>query len=391
MNITLVCMMHKSLHDHCKNDKIMSMKIVDKIEDKLNKDVSARLLMKIVLLLVIVWLCIQTAAVWGWIANRIWTIICPFVIGFVIAYILRTPISWGEKHHIKRGVMVAICYIVILLFFAWILSSIIPLLLSRMSDFINSIISGVNWLYDKYNTLADNSTQSVWVKEIVVNATDSLRDLGSLVPELSNSIPEILNSAIGTITNGIFALIISIFMCIGWDKIRYEIIRLSRRISRTCFECVLAVNDQVSSYIRSLLILMVIKFFEYSIVYLLIGHTDWMILALMTSISLLVPYIGPTIVNCIGILTALTIPGGRVILLIILIIVLSQVDEYVIAPLVHSHNTAVTPLWALFSIFASSALLGVPGLIIAIPAFLAIRVVYMKLHFIRPEDEDLHS
>ena len=74
-------------------------------------------------------------------------------------------------------------------------------------------------------------------------------------------------------------------------------------------------------------------------------------------------------------------------LLIILIVVLSQVDEYVIAPLVHSHNTSVTPLWALFSIFAFSGLFGIVGLVIAIPGYLALRVIYLKIRSFDPVED----
>ena len=354
------------------------MKIIERFEEKLNKDIPTIALLKIVLILLIVFLVIKTGTFWSWLVEKAWSILSPFAIGFVIAYILKTPIAFGEKHHIKRGVMVCICYACILLFLTWLIMSIVPMVFNRLGDFINSIIGGVNWLSGRYAEYSSNNPNNTWVLSLVQQATKSLKDLSSLVPEVSNMIPSLLNNAIGSITKGLFALIISIFMCIGWERIRFQILLLSRRISTMCYDCVLSINEEVSSYIRSLMILMVIKFLEYSLVYLLIGHEDWLILALMTSISLLIPYIGPTIVNCIGILTALSISSGRVIVLILLIVILSQVDEYVIAPLVHSHNTAVTPLWALFSIFAGSALLGVPGLIIAIPSFLVIRVILMK-------------
>ncbi len=354
------------------------MKIIERLEEKINKDITASTLLKVALLLLIVFLCIQTRSFWTWLANKAWVILSPFVLGFVIAYILKTPIAFGEKHHIKRGAMVCICYIGIFVFLAWLIMSIVPMVFNRLGDFINSIIAGVNWLSIRYTEYSSNNPNNTWVLALVQQATKSLKDLSSLIPEISNMLPTLLNNAIGSLTNGLFAIIISIFMSIGWEKIRFQILLLSRRVSKMCFDCVVSINEEVSSYIHSLMILMLIKFVEYALVYLLIGHADWWILALMTSISLLIPYIGPTIVNCIGILTSLSISGGRVILLILLIVILSQVDEYVIAPLVHSHNTAVTPLWALFSIFTGNALLGITGLIIAIPSFLAIRVIVLK-------------
>lgn len=365
--------------NHVKNDKMVSMKLRDRFEEALAKDGSITLLVKVVLILLVILLVLKTGSVWNFIWTKFLAIFSPFIIGFVIAYILRSPIEWGEKHHIKKGIMIAICYVIIFLFVTWLISSIVPLIISRCSDFINSMIAGVNWLIDFYSDFTSSSADHTWLLSIVDQATKSLESLSDIIPEATNSIPQLLSSAMSTTTNGIFAIIISIFMCIEWEKIVGAIVSISKKISDTCYECVLDINLEVSSYIKSLLILMLIKFVEYSIVYLIIGHEDWMILSLMTSLSLLIPYVGPTIVNCIGILTAISIPGGKVIILIILIVVLSQVDEYIIAPLVHSHNTSVTPLWALFSIFTGSALFGVFGLIIAIPAFLAIKVIIHKI------------
>lgn len=356
------------------------MRLVEKVEAVLNKDGTIGILVRIVLLLLVILLFLKTGAFWNWIWTKLLAIFSPFLIGFVIAYILRSPINFGVRHHIKKGIMITICYLVIFVFIVWLVSTIVPMILSRTGDFINSMIAGVNWLTSKYAEFTNYSTDHAWLLSIVDEATASLENLSSLIPEATNSIPQLLSNAIGTTTTIIFAVIISIFMCIEWEKITTSILRIARGISKECFSCVLDVDVEVSSYIKSLLVLMIIKFFEYSLVYLIIGHEDWMILALMTSISLLIPYLGPTIVNCIGILTAIAIPGGKVIILIILIVVLSQVDEYVIAPLVHSHNTAVTPLWALFSIFTGSALFGIFGLIIAIPAYLAIKVIYDRFH-----------
>ena len=174
-------------------------------------------------------------------------------------------------------------------------------------------------------------------------------------------------------------------MCFEWHSIKYYIKRICGNISCLLSSCLTVIDYEVGSYIHSLLILMIIRFFEYSLVYLIVGHHDWMILALLTSISLLIPYLGPTVVNCLGILTALTLPVSRVLLLITFIMVLSFVDEYVIAPLVHAHNTGVTPLWSLFSIFAGGTLFGAVGIIVAIPVYLSLRAVYRV--FIHKEEE----
>jgi predicted PurR-regulated permease PerM len=67
-----------------------------------------------------------------------------------------------------------------------------------------------------------------------------------------------------------------------------------------------------------------------------------------------------------------------VFILIAMICVLSQLDEYVITPMVHSRNLNMSPLWSLFSIFCASTLFGFGGFVIAIPCYLVIRVIIRK-------------
>lgn len=351
------------------------MKILNELENKLNHDIQLRFLMKVALFFVIVWLFMETASLWKSVVQTGWSIVCPFVIGFVMAYILRQPIVWFEKRKVSRKIMIPILYFVILTFILWLLSTLIPLVLSRSVNLLNSMIGGLNWIYERI-AMASAQGAPEWFSSFVDSIITALRDAKTVLPALSDAIPVLLQSAVTFITNSIFALIVSVFMGFQWENICKSIVSLTSKVSMRFSRCTFAINEKVGEYIHSILILMMIRFFEYSIVYLVVGHPDWMILALLTSISLLIPYLGPTVINCIGILTSFTLSGTQVMLLVFFIVVLSFVDEYVIAPLVHSHNTGVSPLWTLFSIFAGGVLFGPIGIVIAIPVYLMIRTIY---------------
>lgn len=347
------------------------------IQEKLKDDVSMQVLVKLVLLFVVVLLIQSTAVFWKTLFGVIWRIIKPFFIGFVIAFVLKAPVKFAETRGIPRRVTVPVIYICILLFLFWIVVTLVPMITARSSDLINSLIGGINWIYETLNNMSGYGMPP-WITGSITEAVNALSGFQSFLPNLSASVPHMVTSAISTLTTSVFAVIISIFMCFEWEKIRFTVLRLCHRVSRKMYDSAIMINEELSDYVRSLLTLMLIRFFEYILVYVIVGHPDWLILALLTSISLIVPYIGPTIINTIGIITALTLEPGKIILLISLILVLSNVDEYVISPLVHARNTNVTPLWALFSIFAGNAIAGVGGIIAAIPVFLIIRILLLS-------------
>lgn len=353
------------------------MKIVDNIEKKISEDISLRNLLKVALIFVIVWLALQTGSFWGSLLGTVWAICRPFALGFVFAYILIEPITWGKQKGIPGKIMTAVVYAAILLLLFWLLSSLIPMMINRASDFISALIDGMNQISTKISSLNKHS-DTQWLNTIVNQAVDGLKNAQGFIPELSKTLPDMLHQMMDSITVFILAVVISIFMCTGWDKIRSFVDETSLKISDTFHAAVFDVNHEIRTYVRSLLILMIIKAIEYSLIYLVCGHPDWLILALLTAISLFIPYVGPTIINLIGILTSLAFPGTHTVLLIIILVVMSNVDAYVIEPMVHSHNTAVTPLWALFSIFAGGVIAGAPGIIISIPVFLSIRILVKK-------------
>jgi len=173
----------------------------------------------------------------------------------------------------------------------------------------------------------------------------------------------------------VITIIVSIYMCFSWKNIEAVIYNFAKRLGNRAIRNIKAVDVEIGTYVRSLLVLIVIKFLEYALMYYLAGHKDWLLVSLLTALGLIVPYIGPMIGNTVGILTALTMPQRNVIILLVCIVVLSQLDAYIIEPLVHSRNVKISPLWALFSIYAGGILAGGLGVMVAIPAYLAVRTI----------------
>ena len=359
------------------------MSFIARLTEKLRDDLSVRGLIRIVLLLLVVLLLQLTAGFWSGLLRKVWYCIRPFVIGFVIAYIMHDAIGFGEKHGISRKIMIPALYLLLLGLLIWLASSLIPMRINRLSDFMNSLIGAVRWIrsfvYEHYTGDAS------WVTQMFDASIETLTDVKGLIPGVSSALPELVSTALGTLIITLLSMIISIFMCFEWEKIRYYTVLITRRISRQFYECVFEIDEEISDYLRSMAALMVIRSVEYSLLYLLVGHPDWLILGIASSVSLIIPYVGPTSVNVIGILTALQLPYSSILILIGMIMLLSQLDEYVITPMVHSRNLKLSPLWTLFSIFCASTLLGFAGFVTAVPGYLVVRVILRR--YFKDEEE----
>lgn len=350
------------------------MDFLSRIFERLKDDLSVRGLIRLVLILMAVFLLQNTFGFLRGIVLSVWGVIRPFFLGFVIAYILHRPLRYLDDHHISRKITVPVIYTVLIGIFLLLVAKLIPMLFARTSDFINTMISSVQWLRQTMES-AYPGEAGAWINTLAESSLDALMDFKALIPSVTSALPNVLTGTFSALLVGLISMIISIFMCFEWDQIRYHIVRFTLGISRRFYRIVFAVNDEITDYLRSMIILMAIRFVEYSLLYLLVGHPDWLILGVATSLSLIVPYVGPTAVNTVGILSALNLQPFNVIMLVVMIVILAQIDEYVITPMVHSHNLNLSPLWILFSIFASSALFKVAGFVLAVPLYLIIRVV----------------
>ena len=68
-------------------------------------------LINILILMLLLLLLDATSTTWGGIVSSIWLVIKPFVIAFIIAFVLNPFIGWIQKYVKNRGVSVGLVYI----------------------------------------------------------------------------------------------------------------------------------------------------------------------------------------------------------------------------------------------------------------------------------------
>ena len=124
---------------------------------------------------------------------------------------------------------------------------------------------------------------------------------------------------------------------------------------------------------------MIISVFEYTIAYTIIGHPNAILLGSLAMIANLIPYFGGIINNVVAAVTAFVISPTLFFRTIIVFVVLSMVDGYVINPIVYGKTNKVHPLVVIMSVFAGGILFGILGIIISLP--LAIIIITTIQYF----------
>ena len=182
---------------------------------------------------------------------------------------------------------------------------------------------------------------------------------------INNSIYFIQN-VINFITKMMFVILLSI--CILFN-INY----IKRFISKSKYYILICnINEKLKAYVVANLKIIIIQFFEYLIFFFIIGHPNYLLLAILNSINSFVPIIGGIFTNFIALITASVISKKLFILTAIISIILPNIDSYIISPRIYKNTNRLSQTLSISSVIISSILFGFYGIIIAIPLLIVI-------------------
>lgn len=337
--------------------------------------VSVNILCKVALVVLIVYLIINTYGFWGHGLSLFITILQPFVVGFALAFIIHPIIEYFDKWRIPKALTITMLWVTIILGTILLILFLLPAIYNRTVDLAASLVGGVKGISDYLMQIGTFQDFSL-VNSITDYINSFVEDLNTIIPQIVGALPNVMSKTVGVITNVTFSIIIAIYMCIDYNRICTFIMRVFTFLHPSASFYIHEINQDVGVYIRSLFILMLIKFIEYSTFYYLIGHSDWMIIGVLMAFGIFIPYIGGTIGNVIGVITGLTMAPIRVVLLLLGIAILSNLDAYVIAPKVHKKRSDLGVILSLFAVFAGGILYSGMGIMVSIPLTIAIKSFY---------------
>jgi len=323
--------------------------------------------------------------------GRIGRVLAPFFYGFLIAYIVNIPIGAIERLFLKSNVRfiqkrsrlfgALIVVIIILSLLVLLISIVVPALISSITIFIENFpayidnIVAVMYTFNEVNPFGWNiSTEGI------------IEMLGNMFSEITidsiiGPINALLSAASAAFT-GVIALISSVYILAGKDKIKGAAHRLlkvvmSNRVYVTTVDHFSKLNKNFRTYIRTQTIDGMILGTLATIPLLIIGSPFALILGIMLGVVNYVPYFGSIIGTLITVLVVMFTQDFVTGLIIAgVLFVIQQFDANFIQPRLMSGSFSLSPLFVIIAITAGGAVGGVMGMIVAIPIAAVLKDIY---------------
>ena len=327
----------------------------------------------------------------GLYAIHLFRSLIVFIAIAAITSLIGRPITVFLKQKLKFGNTIAVVstmsILVILLF--GVISLFVPLIIQQGENLslldVNALEMKINQLFEEI-AIYFNWQETNWKNWLLEK--DWMNTLNLEV------LPEFLNSLLGWVSGFTIALFsilfISFFLLKDAQLMERTVLLLfdtkNHKRLQDSFE---KIKNLLSRYFIGLLLQISILFIIYSIVLVVFGVKNALIIAFLCALLNLIPYVGPLIGGVLMLLltmtanleadfSSITLPKS---IYVMIGFVLGQlVDNFFSQPYIFSTSVKSHPLEIFIVILIAGILFGTIGLIVAIPCYTALKVIFKEFY-----------
>ena len=325
----------------------------------MKKSINYRYL-NVLLILGIFYLLFLMKNLWIGVFLKIFGIMLPFIIAFCISYVLYPFLKFLISKKIPKTLSIFIIVILIILIVGLTTYYAVPLFINQLINLLSSLGEISTDLATKYgvDTKFINDTINQYSTKIISG-------IGEVIS--SGSFIGILSKSVDYLSKIVIISIVSIYFLADMSNIRSKIKKYLIKKGTKKYHLVANIDKEITSYLKGLGIFMIIQFFEYTILFLIIGHPNFLLLGVLACITTVIPYFGGIITNLIALIIASVISPKLFVLTLIITLVFPNIDGYIISPKIYGKTNQIPPLLTIFVVFVGGALLGFTGIVIAVP------------------------
>lgn len=353
------------------------------------------------ILLLAIYLIINVKAVNSFLASLL-SLFRPIIWGLILAYLINPFFRFFERKllwrinpmGLRRTFALILTYLTMFLLFALLVALILPQLTASLTGLVQNFDVYITSAVGQYNRLLLSITESLenmgmtqtgldpispeefkqWLSyflnvDVLMSAAQNLLSSGA-----SSAILNALGGLVSALTDGIFAIFISLYLLASKEKRHSQIMTLRRalfsdktnqEITRACTVANNAFGKFIEGKLLEALIVAILTYVLISIV----GIPYAPLIAAIIGVANIIPLVGPIIGAIPTAFIILLSDPAKTIPFLIIVVIIQQIDGNIIGPKILGSNTGISSLCVLVAITTMGALWGFVGMLFAVPVF----------------------
>ena len=306
----------------------------------------------------------------------------PVIYALIMAYLLDSMVNFFvRKLKVRRSQGILLACIILIGLLSFIVYKVVPQIVDNINNIVKFIMDGNVDVVEIINNLKGkiDSRYIDYLTDYLLQAGESVKNaINRLLIDMSNILMRFLRN-IGTSTfTVITSFIINIYMLVEKE----DILARGRRFIYAFFndkssKKILTVFSQANKIFKSFVngklldsaivgIICVIAFYLFKVPYAALMGT-------IIGFFNIIPFFGPIIGSVPVIIVSFFLEPTKALTALIIIIVIQQLDANILDPRIVGGNIGVSPFWVITSVTVGGNLLGIPGLILGVPAVVLIK------------------
>lgn len=356
------------------------------------------------IIILIVYTILLLAGVWRFnvildVIGVVLSVLKPFIVGGVIAFILCQPMkffervvfrkektkkAWVKKISRPLSILLSILFILgVVLFVCLIIipevGNTIGLLVETIPEFVDRVRDWVMKMLEKYPSISEymNEVTFDWnkISDTLLNMTSGLAN------GVINSASAIVGGIVSTVTNFVIGFVFAIYLLASKEKLSTQAKKLlyslfpRKRVDRL-LQIAQLTNTTFARYLSGQCAEAVILGAMFFVTLSILRYPYALLIGVLVAFTALIPILGAYIGSAISVFLIFMVDPIKALWFIVIFNVLQQIEGNFIYPHVVGGSVGLPSLWVLFAVTIGGSLMGIAGMIIFIPL---ISVIYATL------------
>ena len=298
--------------------------------------------------------------------------VAALVAGAAALAFLLAPLCRRLEGALGAGLAASACLLGLLILLAALLWLLAPALIRQAADLISALPSALQALR------ALGEKLSAWLREVgLENARMPQLDMGGLGDGVLRFAAGTVSFA-GGVANAVsqisMAAVLSAFLLIDRKNLLLRLeLCVPLRLRATAVRMGAAAGREVRLYLRAQAMVSLAVGALSALGLWLAGVRSALALGLLVGLFNLIPYFGPVLGAVPALAAALTSGWQTAAFAAVVLVIVQQLDGLLISPRVMGALTGLGPAAVLVGVFAGGCALGVPGMLLALPAMMVFR------------------
>jgi len=303
-----------------------------------------------------------------------------FSVAFILAYFFDPLYEFLLKKKVPKVLAILIIFSIIIALLIVIIFLVIPSLINQLTILYNEVPN----IFEEYQSiilsLRPQLSNFINPANVEILIKENFSEMQKNILGFSQNIIIYLSGALSSITFGMVIIPLILFYLLRdillFKENLYNFV--SKKNKGEFKEIVERIDRIISGFIRGRLVICTIVGFLIGLGLYLLNLKFALIIGIISGVLNIIPYLGPIFGLFLALIFALGQPWWTLLLILILFIFANQVEAIYLNPAILGKELGLHPLTVIFSMLVCGQILGILGVLIAVPLVAILKVLFVK-------------